>query len=188
MAAGDPAVLEAAARGDAAAFRTLLDRHGGRVYACAFRLTGDEAAAEEIVHDVFLAMVREAERFRRESSLATWLYRVTLNRCADHHRTHARHGRMQDLQSLEESMIDERPGPEELSEATERQAVLAAALRELPHDMQEVITLRFAAGLSYAEIASTLDCPAGSVASRLHRALGRLGESLSRHGHTPEAL
>jgi RNA polymerase sigma-70 factor (ECF subfamily) len=181
-------LLAAAAAGEGSAFRVLLARHGGRVHACALRMTNDGQAAQEIVHDVFLAMLREAAAFRFEASLATWLYRVALNRCRDLARKNSRRVLPVALDTVEADVMDEAPGPLEAVVTSERAARLDAVLAELPGEMREVIALRFAAGLSYDDIAETLGCPTGSVASRLHRALRRVGERLEALGLTPETL
>jgi len=186
--ASDASLLAAAAAGDAAAFRALLKRHGGRVHACALRLTRDEPAAEEIVHDTFLAMVREAKTFRFESSLSTWLYRVTLNRCRDWARKESRQQELSGQTGPAPDIMDESPDPLDAMVSGERTERLDALVAELPSEMREVVALRFAAGLSYDEIAATLGCPPGSVASRLHRALRRLGARLEALGLTPEAI
>jgi len=151
-------------------------------------MTNDGQAAQEIVHDVFLAMLREAGAFRFEASLATWHYRVTLNRCRDQARKDSRRGVSVGLETVEGDVMDEAPGPLETVVSSERAERLDAVVAELPGEMREVIALRFAAGLSYDEIAETLGCPSGSVASRLHRALRRVGERLEALGLTPETL
>jgi RNA polymerase sigma-70 factor (ECF subfamily) len=93
-----------------------------------------------------------------------------------------------ELETLEVEVMDESPGPLEAMVAGERAKRLEALVSELPVEMREIIVLRFAGGLSYDEIASALGCPPGSVASRLHRGLRRLGARLEAQGLTPETI
>jgi RNA polymerase sigma factor (sigma-70 family) len=173
-----------AARGDRHALEALLSEFGGRLHACALRITGDEFAAEEITHDALLALLRDADAFRMEASVATWLFAVTLNLSRAWLRRPANR-----------RVVPGDPrGPFEptLADADATRANtrrhLEDALQTLPPDMREVIALRFGAGLSYDEIALALACPSGSVASRLHRALARLGRVLTDRGLTAEAF
>jgi RNA polymerase sigma-70 factor (ECF subfamily) len=184
----DQHLLAEATAGNENALRALLARHGGRIHACALRFTGDAQTAEEITQDVFVRLMREAPRIRFDSSLATWLYRVTLNRCYDRMRQDARHAH---AVSLERPAVQQLPVPVEVEaqvEARERVDALERALADLPAAMRDVVILRYAAGLEYAEIAETLDVPPGSVASRLHRALRHLGQLLERRGLNAENL
>lgn len=182
----DDALLAAAIRGDADAFRTLLGRHGARVHACALHLTGDGAAAEEVTHDAFLALLRGGRDFRGDASVVTWLLRITLNRARDHLRAERRRSARLDTEVTVSHIADGRAGPDEQLAQRERNDCLAAVIATLPEDMRQVIVLRFAAGLGYGAIAETLGVPAGSVASRLHRALRRIGDRLAERGLTRE--
>ncbi len=183
----DAALLAAALGGDQTAARDLLRRHGGRVYACALRMLGDTATAEEVVQDVFSKLLLEGSQFRQESALATWLYVVTLNRCRNILRKASfRAGAL--AHPLEANLADPSPDPHQLVEQGERSERVRAALAGLPDEMREVIVLRFAAGRSYEEIAEILGCATGTVASRLHRALHRLGDRLRAAGLTRESV
>lgn len=184
--ARDDALLGAAIRGDGGAFRALLERHGPRVHACALHLTGDGAAAEEVTHDVFLSLLRSGATFRGEASVITWLLRVTLNRARDHMRVERRRASRFDTESTVSDIADVRAGPEEELAARERRDCLADAIGRLPEEMRQVVVLRFAGGLGYDAIATVLGVPSGSVASRLHRALRRIGDHLAERGLTRE--
>jgi RNA polymerase sigma factor (sigma-70 family) len=167
--------------------RQLVRRHGGRLYACAFRMVGDAGLAEEIVQDVFATLARTGSQFREASALGTWLYAVTLNRCRSALR------RMQTQRDsgtdpLLATVPDDTPGPHERLLARDRGDRLRAAVARLPDEMREVIVLRFVGGKSYDEIAELVGCAHGTIASRIHRALRRLGDDLRATGLTPESL
>ena len=158
------------------------------MHACALRLTGNAQLAEEITQDVFVRLVREAQSIRFDSALATWLYRVTLNRCFDRLRSEARAPCGNPLDERELASIPSPIRTEELLETRERRTALDDALAQLPAPLREVVVLRYAAGFEYHEIANTLDIPAGSVASRLYRALRQLGALLEARGLNAESL
>lgn len=178
----------AAAAGDEAALRRLLQVHGGRIHACALRFLNDADAAEEITHDVFLRLLHNAAGLRFEASLSTWLYRVTLNRCQDRLRSLARRPRGLSLQPEHAETLPAEQRTEAGLETREQQEALARALAGLSPEFREVVVLRYAAGLDYQEIARALDLPQGSVASRLHRGLRQLGRLLEAQGLTAESL
>lgn len=180
------ALVRAAHQREPGAVERLLEHYGPRVFACAMRMTEDAAAAEEITHDVFLALIRTAPRFRGDASPATWLHRATMNRCRDHLRTRRR-SRTVGLNTVHHAIAGELRSDLRVQNR-ERDDILAAAVAQLPDDLREVVILRFGAGLSYDEIAALMHSPKGSVASRLHRAVRRLGELLRTRGVERETI
>ena len=177
----DRALLDAALGGDERAARELVHRHAGRVHAFALRVLRDAGTAEETVQDVFEQLFRSGSGLRHDSSLSTWLHSVALNRCRDTLRRKSFRVAM-DVQPLTDDMRDHRSDPHLELVRRDREAGLQCALETLPADMREVIALRFASGLSYDEIATVLGCATGTVASKLHRALARLGAQLRSAG------
>jgi RNA polymerase sigma-70 factor (ECF subfamily) len=180
------ALVEAARIHQPGAMERLLARFGGRVYACALRMTADAELAEEITHDVFLSLLRNVAGFRGDASVGTWLYRATLNRCHDHLRRRHR-ARTEPLEPRHDDIASVQHTDARV-QARERADMLSALVAELPAEMREVIVLRFGAGMRYDEIAAVTDSPEGSVASRLHRALRRLGELVKSRGIEPETF
>jgi RNA polymerase sigma-70 factor, ECF subfamily len=164
--------------GDPEALGELYDLHGARVHAVAARV--DRDSAEDVTHEVFLKLWRHGARFDGRARLATWLYRLTLNAALDHQRRR-RVRAAAGLDSITEapSVADDGGDPSRLD--------LAVALAELPTRLRWPIMLRFYAGLDYAEIARTLGCREGTVASRLSRALARLGARLGAPGSKERA-
>lgn len=178
-------LLDAAVLGDERAARDLVRRHGGRLHACALRILGDTGTAEEVVQDAFTQLFRKAATLRRDSRLSTWLYAVVVNRCRDTLRRSSFHLAM-DVQPLTVDMPAPSIDPHAAIAQQERDARVRCALEKLSPDLREVVALRFASGLSYPEIADVLGCAEGTVASRLHRALVRLGAQLREVGFTRE--
>jgi RNA polymerase sigma-70 factor (ECF subfamily) len=148
---------------DAEAFVELVERHDLSHRRLAFRLLGDRGRMDDVLQEAYVRAFRALPRFRGESSLETWLYRIVYNACVDDLR------RRHDHETLEE--WDERLAA--LTEPEER-LDLAAALASLPPELRAAVLLVDAEGLSYAEAAVILGVPAGTVASRLNRARSHL--------------
>lgn len=182
---GDRTLLDAALHGDVRAARELVHRHGGRLHACAFRILGDVGAAEEVVQDAFARLFRSGGSLRHDATIATWLHAVAVNRCRDTLRRSS-FAHAMNVQPLVADMPDQTPDAHATVEQHERDARLGEALSTLPAELREVIALRFASDLSYTDIAEVLGCATGTVASRLHRALARLGSALRAAGFSPE--
>jgi len=155
--------------GDPEALGELYDRHGARVLAVAARI--DRDSAEDVAHEVFLKLWRHGARFGGRARLATWLYRLTVNAALDHHRQR----RVRAAAGLD-SLGETSASPFDDGDAARLD--LAAALAELPARLRWPVMLRFYGGFDYGEIARALGCREGTVASRLSRALARLGERL----------
>jgi RNA polymerase sigma-70 factor (ECF subfamily) len=184
--AREPDLLRLARNGDARAFQALVDRHRPRVEAVAWRLTRDPRLADEVAQDAFVRMHTALPSFREDAAIATWLYRIVVNLCHDHARRVARDRSIP---------IDEAPPlpshddlPDASAEAAERTRVIDSLVQSLPAPMREAVVLRYAGGLAYDEIAATLGCPPGTVASRIHRALRVIGLMLETRGIREDSL
>jgi RNA polymerase sigma-70 factor (ECF subfamily) len=174
-------VIEACQRGDDEAFRVLFETHKDRVYSIALRYSGDATAAMDIAQDTFVKLLSNIGQFRGDSSFESWLYRLVVNTCLDHHRKRRRF-----LPLLEDGLdqaLDVFRGPRESAlhdllreEQEERVQQLVA---QLPEEQRIVVVLRYTDGLSYEEIADLLGCRRGTVASRLNRAHKALERRLS---------
>jgi len=176
-------LIRRAARGDAEAFEILAARHRPSAVRLARTLLGDDDAAEDVAQELLLRLAGALAGFRREAGLSTWVYRVTLNLCRDHLRRARR--RAADV-ALDEAGhapgLTTRAYPEDAVDSERAHTAVRAALETLPEDQKEAIMLRYAADLSYREIARMTDTPQGTVASRVFRALKRLGHELEpRH-------
>ncbi len=164
----DPALVRQIGRGDAAAFRVLVELHGRYLYGIAHALTGNTADAEDLVQETFAAAANG--RFRGESSIRTWLVRILVRRAAMWRRSLRRRVSREPLDAgRSESPTAEVVAPPETS-ATDARLDLAAMLECLSPEHRAVIVLRELEGMSYEEMAAALDVPRGTVESRLHRA------------------
>ncbi len=185
------ALVELARNGDEAAFEKLVTLYERKVYATAFRYTGNEHDAMDISQEVFIRVFRFIHTFNLESSFSTWIYRITVNVCKDHIRKRAARG------ELPLELVDEETGeytveisdstydPVELYEQAELRQEIRSAIDDLPDNYKEVVLLRDIGGLSYEEISQTLEIEVGTVKSRLSRARERLRKFLLQNGNKP---
>jgi RNA polymerase sigma-70 factor (ECF subfamily) len=173
-----PAVIDACRRGDRDALRELYDAYKDRVYSLALHFFhGDEAAAADVTQQVFLKLIEGMTSFRGDSTLATWLYRVTVRACIDRTRA-ARPER-----SATDVAVLDLPAATTSAEDTlvrdEVAAHVRAAIATLPPKLRFAILLRYVNDLSYADMAVALNCSMGTVASRLSRGHRLLATRLS---------
>lgn len=164
-------LIAACQRGDREAFRCLFEAHKDRVYSMAvYTLGGDRAAAEDVTQEVFLRVFTHIGQFRGDADFATWLYRVVANACVDEQR---RRKRWVPLDAL----------PEQAAHRTdteiETREEVRSALAELTPELRSAVLLKYFEELSYDEMAQVLDCPKGTVASRIHRGLKLLARKLA---------
>jgi RNA polymerase sigma-70 factor (ECF subfamily) len=173
MSLDPPADLIAACRaGDREAFGRLFDLCRDRVYSVAFGICGDRAVAADVSQEVFMKLLTRITQFEGRASFATWLYRLTVNTAVDHHRAARR------TTALPDEVVDGRRQDHEYERAERRRRV-ERAVQALPERLRAPLVLRHIEGLSYSEIAAVLDLSAGTVASRLSRALARLSRELA---------
>jgi RNA polymerase sigma-70 factor, ECF subfamily len=165
-------VVEACQRGDEEAFRVLFETHKDRVYSIALRYTGDSAAAMDVSQDAFLKLLSSIRLFRGEASFESWLYRLVVNTCLDHHRKRRRFLPM--LDDALDDALDRFRAPRESALhdllREEQEDRVQQVVAQLPEDQRMVVVLRYTEGRSYEEIADLLGCRRGTVASRLNRA------------------
>jgi len=149
--------------GDVGAFHELVTTCGPRLLGAAERLGHPPQEAEDLVQDVFLALVRSVDRFEGRSQIFTWLYRVLLNR-------HAELVRRKTLDRTRKPP----PAPEAEASDEDRGDRIRAAMARLREEEQRVLFLRFFEGLPYDEIARIVDAPLGTVHAQAFHGLRRL--------------
>lgn len=175
--------LERLRAGEAAAFNRLVNERSGDVYALLYRLTEDAEEARDLTQETFLRAFQSIERFRGDADLKTWLYRIAINQARNRWRWWRRRRRDstisldahvgQSEQPLSAKLLDANGlNPEQETLARERETVLRNALRSLGRLYREAVILRDVEGMSYEEIATTLEISVGTVKSRISR--GRL--------------
>ena len=178
---GDAAALvEAVRSGDATAFEAFYRRYEGPVYRTVLALVRDVSTAEELVVDTFVRAYRAAGRLDPERPPLPWLQRIAVHLALNQlHRRRLGLARFPDLDQAPWPDSGA-PSPALVAEARETSAALARSIARLPAPMRSVVVLRFVQELSLGEIAAALDCPLGTVKSRLHYALRRLRADLRR--------
>ncbi len=167
-------------QGQPGAFDALFERYKDYVYRVAFFITRHSGDAEEAVQEAFLDVLRALPRYDVDgpAKFETWLYRVTVNRCRSRHRRKRLPSvEWDDVSAQIEQIANGRANhnPERATVSRETQSALWAAVDELPEPHREVVVLRYQAGLSYKEIAQTLEIKMGTVKSRLYNAHKKLG-------------
>lgn len=171
-------LIEAARGGDEDAVRELYAAYQRPVWALVVSLVGDPLLAQDIVQTVFFKAFRGLRGFRFRSTLLTWLYRIARNECRSQARRRA--PKSVPLDSILGSRYEAADGP--AAGADEAADALRRAVASLPFKLREVVVLKYREGLSYEEMSRVLGRPAGTVASRLNRALAELGTRLGPEG------
>lgn len=170
---------------DEAAFEELIRQYEKKVYTLCFRMCGNSEDAEEAAQDAFLALWRGIDRFRQESSLSTWIYRLATNACIDTLRRRKKQSGSVSLddEELFVDAVDTSPQPQETVEYRETQKLLQEGLSALPEEYRKVLILREIEGLSYTEIAESASIELGTVKSRISRGRSLLRNFLSGNGN-----
>ena len=171
-------LVERARRGDLEAWETLVRTYQGIAFRTAYLLAGNAADAEEAAQDGFVKAHRALGRFRRGAELRPWLLRIVANEARNRRRSAGRRERLALRAAAETRPGDAVPSPEAAVLAGEQRERLLAAVEALPDEHRDAIACRYLLGLSEAETAAALGVRAGTVKSRLSRALARLREDL----------
>ena len=181
--ASEDQFLERLRRGEAAAYERLVAEQSGDVYALLFRLTNDPEEARDLTQETFLRAFQSINRFRGDSTLKTWIYRIAINQARNRWRWWRRRRRDATVSLDATDEQRETPlaatlpnahslNPEQETLARERELQLRDALLDLRRSYREAVMLRDVEGFSYEEIAATLQISIGTVKSRISR--GRL--------------
>ena len=180
----EASLVQRCASGDEAACTELVAEHQRMVVQLAMNLLSDRDEALDLSQEVFLRVFRTIHRFRGQSTLRTWIYRIAVNQARNRHRTWRRRHRS-DQVSLDEHVAAHgdliaaaAATPERVFAQKELATTLQRALDRLPFDQRTVIVLREVDGLSYEEIAFSLGVAVGTVKSRLTRARQALRHDL----------
>lgn len=179
----DSALVQECVSGDDAACARLVTDHQRMVYQLGLNLLGDPQEALDLCQDVFLRVFRMLHQFRGQSSLRTWIYRIALNQASNRLRWWRRRRRSQQV-SLDDAphgdLSEQRHWslPDRVLQQREVAGRVWSALNALPFDQRAVIILREIDGLSYEEIAISLNVAVGTVKSRLARAREELRQAL----------
>jgi len=172
---GDDKLVKRAKKGDSRAFDLLVLKYQGRVAQLVSRYVNNAAEVEDVTQEAFIKAYRALPKFRGDSAFYTWLYRIAANAAKNHLVALGRRPTT-DL-ALDDSESYEVPGrlkdnesPDEVIMGQQLEAVISQAIDVLPLELKAALTLREFEGLSYDEIAEVLECPIGTVRSRIFRA------------------
>lgn len=183
MEPSDAAAVAEARAGDANAFCLLVERHSGHVFRLAFRITGTEEDAEDVVQETFLRVYRQLRKFDSRSSFGTWVYRIAANCSLDLIRSRKRRAAPQGLESGDanepaRSLPATSPSPERMVLSAEIQKLMAAALEELSPMERTAFMLRHHEGMPIEEIGRALGVHAGAAKHSVFRAVQKLRRAL----------
>ncbi len=173
----DQQLVERAQRGDKHAFELLVAKYQRRLSRLISRFVRDPAEVEDVTQEAFIKAYRALSAFRGESAFYTWLYRIGINTAKNYLLSLGRRAPTSTLHDSEESedfeeaaLLHEVSTPENEMMSKQVVEVVNSSLQQLPDDLRTALTLREIDGLSYEEIAAVMDCPVGTVRSRIFRA------------------
>ena len=187
----DRELVNEARDGSHAAFEALVRRYSDRAFRAAYRVVRDEAEAEEVLQDALIKAYRALRNFESRSSFYTWLYRIVVNLALDRRRR-SKAGVSLEWDDNVARQIDARvpqppdADPELSSMRGEVRKLVGEGIQGLPDGQREVLLLREIDGLSYEEIAETMQISKGTVMSRLHYARKKMIVFLRERGIEPE--
>ena len=174
----DLALVERAKNGDVNAYEALVQQYQQLAFRVAYQVTGDAAEAEDAAQEAFVNAYYALARFRTGAPFKPWLCRIVANEARNRRTSARRRTVLAERALVGQSSGDSAQSPEAAAEANEFRSTLVATLRTLREDDRLILAYRLFFDLSEAEMAEALDCPRGTVKSRLSRALARLRAAL----------
>jgi len=162
--------------GDKKAFDVLVLKYQQKVISLVMRYVHDHHLAMDVAQEAFIKAYRGLKNFRGDSAFYTWMYRIAINTAKNHLVSQSRRLPANDIDAQEaeqysgDSALKEYASPEREALREEIRATIIKAIKKLPEDLRTAITLREVEGLSYEEIAEAMECPIGTVRSRIFRA------------------
>lgn len=172
----DKELVRRVQKGDRHAFDLLFSRYQHKILNLVSRYLRDREDVEDVAQEAFIKAFRALPRFRGESAFYTWLYRIAINTAKNHLVARSRRppGVDVDIEDAEfmdgTDMLKESESPEAALARDELSAEINLAISQLPDDLRSAVTLREFDGLTYEQIAEIMDCPVGTVRSRIFRA------------------
>ncbi len=184
----DHALVKRVQKGDKRAFDLLVLKYQHKIAAIISRYIKDSAEVYDVSQEAFIKAYRAIGNFRGDSAFYTWIYRIAINTAKNHLVSRGRRPPSSDV-DVEDAeyyggsdRLKDISTPEEQLMRDELQAVVDKAIRDLPEDLRTAVTLREMEGLSYEEIADVMDCPVGTVRSRIFRAREAIEKQMSAIG------
>jgi len=180
----DQALVERVQRGDKKAFDLLVLKYQHKIIKLISRYIRDHSEVLDVAQEAFIKAYRALPRFRGDSAFYTWLYRIAINTAKNYLVAQGRRMPNVDIDAQEAEQFEgatglkEQATPEHLLLRDEVESTIFSAIDQLPEDLRTAITLREIEGLSYEEIAEAMDCPVGTVRSRIFRAREAIDKKL----------
>lgn len=175
-ATADQQLVARVQKGDRRAFDLLVIKYQHRILALVNRFVSDHAEAQDVTQEAFIKAFRALPAFRGDSAFYTWLYRIAVNTAKNHLISRGRKTPTTDVDwedaaiFSDEDRMRDTDTPDGLLQRDQLKAVVFSAIDALPEELKVAVTLREIDGLSYEEIAQVMDCPIGTVRSRIFRA------------------
>lgn len=172
----DQQLVERAQKGDTRAFDLLVKKYQHKIIGLIGRYVHDHAEVQDVAQEAFIKAYRALGKFRAESAFYTWMYRIAINTAKNHLVSKGRRPPGSDMDIVDAEVVDHSgrladiETPEAAMARDELQSAVFEAIEALPDDLRTAITLRELDGLSYEDIANIMDCPVGTVRSRIFRA------------------
>jgi len=172
----DEELVKKARKGDQRAFDLLVRKYQHRIFALISRYVRDQDEVQDVAQEAFIKAWRALPRFRGDSAFYTWLYRIAVNTAKNHLVSMGRRPPGSDIDAEEAEQFIGSDGlqdigtPESNLMSQELEAVINQAINGLPQELKTAVTLREFEGLSYEDIAAVMECPVGTVRSRIFRA------------------
>ena len=172
----DQALVNRVQAGDKTAYDALVRKYQHKIIKLVARYVHDPEAAQDVAQEAFLKAYRGLTRFRGESAFYTWLYRIAINTAKNYLVAQGRRASDHDVDLQEAeyyegtSVLKDNASPEQQLLTEEIERTVYRAIKDLPDDLKTAITLRELEGMSYEQIAQAMDCPIGTVRSRIFRA------------------
>lgn len=180
----DQLLVEQVQKGDTKAFDLLINKYQHRIVSLVTRYVSDHAEAQDVAQEAFIKAYRAIDRFRGDSAFYTWLYRIAINTAKNWLVARKRRPPASDIDATDaeqydmESRLKEQGTPENEMMREEIKRTVFETIADLPEDLRTAIMLREMEGMSYEDIALTMDCPIGTVRSRIFRAREAIDEKL----------
>jgi RNA polymerase sigma-70 factor, ECF subfamily len=174
MEESDALAIAKAKAGDSDGFRSLVERHGRGVFRLAFRMTGNESDAEDIVQETFMRAYKQLNRYESRSSFSTWLYRIASNCSVDLIRSR----KVRQPVEVPETLRDHAPEPDRLMYSSQVQDRVSEAMDQLSGQERTAFVLRHFEGLSIDEISGALGLNANAAKHSIFRAVQKLRKAL----------
>lgn len=184
MSESDRELVQRVQRGDNRAFDLLVLKYQHKIFGLISRYVYDSHEVQDVAQEAFIKAYRALPKFRGDSAFYTWLYRIAINTAKNHLVSRGRRPPGSDV-DVEDAEYYESAGslrdmesPESILFGTELKGVVDKAISALPDDLRTAVTLREFDGLSYEDIAEVVDCPVGTVRSRIFRAREAIDEQV----------